>query len=1374
MKAQLLRGVRFLVLAFAAGSLISCSDMMPAQPNIPGVAAASAKSVSVPSNLKASDGAKRKISLSWEASKGADTYLVFCAESPQSPFVQVAEVNKTYFDDSVAAGKTLYYKICARSKKGEVSDDTLIVRGSSLAQPLINYIEKTSDGDGVEVSWYMENAQYYQNDLTYELHYDGGAQGPQLVKVSGNKNSYVLEGLEPNKNYKFYVSAYLSNAQTSVENSPKVDAATAQSFKPQPPEVSATYGTSKSEITLSIKLPNKVQVENKDDPGNPFDRPVSFKITRRIVSSVENNPFDDIVSYLSYMGTTTKPASFDAYTPGAVITWTQNVNDVNNAPVRGYQYEYEVWSYIDNDPGSNPGSSTGTKIKGWLCAVPEFDIQEPEKVLNAEQDKVIKVNTTFNAKWEDFSQSSQYKFVLAEKKDGGSPVYLTHNGKELFDTLEEVNSYVRSYDLAADPSLAGTYTYYFYIVPKDSSSASEGAANALDAAEAASPCYVSEYVNLPKADLSVSDGFTDKVDLSWTEEENVTYRLTRKEYGSLASPDEINDVNLTDGVYTDSGLTSGKKYIYTLYATRESITVPSIAVTASTLGTPQPVFSAGAINYDSITAKWNVVNGAEKYVVKLETSNGIKTVQLASDGTEISSELSYRLTLENGQFIVKVERPDGYNNAEWSGIGHKLEVEVESKAGARASGECTVFTLGPAAVTVTGTIDTGPEETRNLSTSSITVSWTLSDDMKNFTSIKGFAVSRVRPECGPLVASENVYYVTREGTITVGGDATGDRAKLTVDGNTYTLTEYQTAASDSLDSWQSNQEKIAWGLPFTYTVLPVVSEDDVTKLEDFSVQYSGLDVRKQIGYTIGYGTDIVASKADYNDRIHITWKPSPAAKSGSTYFANIFYRAAGTTNDWTWIKTLADNALTSYDFDAVPSNFRCNKMEFSVTYDTVYSQGAMPAKYVNSYTSFLASDVDESRETKNSGYLFSLPSLVANRYSGREAGDEFKESILWQLYGAAGERMKGPGDNEYTGAPYVIYMKNTDLLLKNQDKNNGWCKIATCDKEGNMTLLPSYKSWYALSMDKVKNGNLEQIILGPSDVTSVDVGVHNGLMKVLRDPRHYYKVCAYRNARLWDEELGDYKLVEVEASLGEDMKTYAYREVSNEELTRAAMLSYAYTFYLNDGGNPDYSNIYNDSNLRQFSYGGEHNLTSDNGGTASFKSRGRAEYELGPGKFKFHYSMSDYAPKQLTPSGSSVSFLHFTQDESACGICGDVDNFLYSFLGKFKGMVSHMVFLEKCSFDENGYSYITLESDSEFGTLYDATLKFSAPDKSNLYMELTRKGKTFKKNIKDDKVDGTGAGDQRKYWFPMQIHSGQGYDLKTVKYGWWEDERDYE
>ena len=141
-----------------------------------------------------SQGLKNKISLSWNKVEIAKYYEVYAALNINDTFVKVGEPTAAQFEDSVASGTTYYYKVRAVNSKGEFSEFSSVVRGTSLAKPAITDIKITDTS--ATVFWYMGNVgiDSYVKSLLYEVHaFRGNEEKVTTLKAWDEANQRIVE-----------------------------------------------------------------------------------------------------------------------------------------------------------------------------------------------------------------------------------------------------------------------------------------------------------------------------------------------------------------------------------------------------------------------------------------------------------------------------------------------------------------------------------------------------------------------------------------------------------------------------------------------------------------------------------------------------------------------------------------------------------------------------------------------------------------------------------------------------------------------------------------------------------------------------------------------------------------------------------------------------------------------------------------------------------------------------------------------------------------------------------------------------------------------------------------------------------------------------
>ena len=181
------------------------------------------------------------------------------------------------------------------------------------------------------------------------------------------------------------------------------------------------------------------------------------------------------------------------------------------------------------------------------------------------------------------------------------------------------------------------------------------------------------------------------------------------------------------------------------------------------------------------------------------------------------------------------------------------------------------------------------------------------------------------------------------------------------------------------------------------------------------------------------------------------------------------------------------------------------------------------------YLDDLALKVDENGEPHNKGYAFAIATKAENVTINGEPG--YSEKISWTPWDYT-KRARGPKQD----ATYYVNMKNNNLGAE-------WINVATYKND--RTITPNTYKETTIAID----GNGVKITpTGLSDNT-----VHNGLLKVLRDYKHYVQVLVTR-----ENSNGQV----ITASFADDEENmYAYREITFEEFAHIVSISIGESIY---------------------------------------------------------------------------------------------------------------------------------------------------------------------------------------------------------------------
>jgi|GEM_PF-5784078 len=1172
-------GRKILIVFFIALPFIlfnSCEHLLDA-PSIPNEKTTAGGTLSAPTGLKASQGLKRKINLSWNAVEGAKLYYIYKASNPNEEFVKVGETAEISYEIKASPGTTDYYRVVAAKSDGTRSPISVMSEaGASLALPVFSGADV--DESTITVYWDMENASYYKEKLRFEVKQEDTATGMTTSRlVSGNDPySCDFENLESNSKYVYSIDAYLTDAPDEKENSGKTTVATMALRRPQPPKFTASEGEYKDKVRLSITLPPKVQVSINSDLGGIIetDYPVYFEVSRK---RGEKGAYEVIEKALYYDGSTGNEGAtsgYDGYVAGKTFVW----DDTNfTEQDRGVKYEYKIKSYIDykflpqNGSPKTSSRNSDTCI-GWMSQRPKFTV-------SGKMSEGNQYSVNLGIDWNAMGKGDEYKFAIKlEKKaanlsaGNGEVSWLANDDENFFKT--DVKPLNMKY--AVDEKM---YYYTLYVV-KSQATIDENAISEEYVLEevAAAPVLVANLANFPTSKFSVDDGYPDKVVLNLVLDEgkdnsDVSYKLVRKLNGGEEKI-KIIDAEFNDGKYTDGELEGGKKYEYVMYATKNgsAISVPSESKEAVTLGKPDPnVVKEGdgkkKLAYDEIYLEMYEVFGAKSYCLTLGKSGdfgGGKTLVFDADGEKTSGDMNANISLVDQKFAIRIEKPCGYNDATLAGKGVSLEVVARGYEDAARNEDkeskgilADAKVMGPATLTVSGSKENGVTENE------ITLKWNKVEDAI------GYAIVRKRAEDN----NNDVFYVGNSDKPKVSlADTTAADAsfcdnlfEVECDGNQYKFVDKAETERAANYPWLENQKRIAWGYEYTYTVIPLLAEGDAGLMlgsggaTDFTVKYENLDEKNKkvaSGYTYGYGLNVKASKADYANKMKISWDVPKSARGNETADFKLYYKNNSSSGTGEWksfsksltpiikdgkaeVEFIVETSNGSTEKDAQAKIGRNDIMEYAVKYSPLDNK--INGFYVNSLASTKDGNTDEPI---NRGYCFAL---TADEDGLKDISDHksYEEKLQWKLYSK--DRFVGPDG-------YRLYVKNHNL-------SKDWNLAAAFDKDGKLISSENSEE----NNIQVKEGDPNAIsritIVEPENMAEL-----GGLLKVLRDYKHYYRIEAYRKNSEGVEirtSIGgsgaDYNTSTEDGSArdgydyGDTRSVYAYRQITAEELLIVSM-----------------------------------------------------------------------------------------------------------------------------------------------------------------------------------------------------------------------------
>lgn len=1246
---------------FASMFFNSCKQLTSFDPNVDGVRVAVSNTFSAPTDLKATHGRKQMISLEWTPVSGAKYYDVYCAESATAEFKKIGGTDKNSFDDKVGAGRTLYYRVCATKSDGTQSELSATVKGTSLAQPVI------SGGDvdycSATISWFMENARAvdgtdnYESSLMFVVHWqqkNGGTPNEEILSAKEDfKNSFYehkIENLSGAADYEFWIDAYLSGDQSSVESSPRVDKKTLTSYTPLAPVFTASQGESAKGIWLYITLPEKVmvQTETKLSPNEKVDEPypLYFEIYRKVGEMGEGDSDADwgspVCEHLYCNGTTTPPTEADyaeAYNAGAEIKWFDESANL----VGGEKYTYRIISHSDTEnydkivcPEGKKNNSVPTPTNkattalGWKSAHPDFKVNysaDGSRTLSANGDKVVSVSFGFDAGWKDLGKAGGYKFAIKQNKKpweegysgNGTDSWLNNaGGEQFFGTIDEINSCAVKFgsESGLKTDEIGVYSYTLYIVPKDAAidDVKDDGEKVLDSVKATDEIVVTDVVELPKAELKVQGGYKDNVKLTIAFEKDVAYKVVRTRLDT--TPQDVKEFEITvpenhgaSFEYPDTVEGNGR-YSYMLKAIANGAFSLSPSQEAETLGTPDVSFEKGSLSYDSVTISFDGVLAAKEYAVKLGENGGFgggKTFTFAADVADKVTVGNAEVSLKGNTYTVTINKPEGYDDATKAGATAKLTVTAQSSVDEAPSNPVDVNVLGPALLNAT--VNTAAEATEN----SITLTWNKVDGAK------GYLIRRVMYKTADSNEvygdSEVTYYCDASGEndkfdLADGGRIYG-RATISLNGETFTLTDkYMEKDMDDPDLglYQEAQAKISWGLPFQYVVLPVLEKKDfdfvgssLALAEGGKVAYKNIKPTAKAA-TFGYGLNLVADKATSGTTQHIEWEKPYNAQQPVVY-----RRAAGSNDAFTKFEgdTTVANDKNAGDL-TIESKDCYDAFEYVVKYYS--TKEAYPKSEINELPPSLLAEIKKGTQTydtpqgampelNNKGYLLTMDGFDAKVHS-----TNYYEQIRWNQW---------QYDKRAVGPDSMV------ILVQNNNIDADFHELVSIEK-ANVSTDASIKT-IADDIKAEKDQNTT-IRVAPAGIAAGTSGTTDGYLKVLRDYRHNY---TFRLERTDGESSISVPYEEYE----KDAIKTAYRQITDEELVRAATL--AMTFGMRKSFEKRGGSTWGAAASNQNAY----NQDAPGGGSAHMSSGGAT-------KSVYHNLIySNFYPVLETKSGENVIFL---------------------------------------------------------------------------------------------------------------------------------------
>jgi fibronectin type 3 domain-containing protein len=1121
--------------------LFSCKNQFLSEPKFPGDTGTTGRGVVAPEGLRASQGEKRSITLSWSEDPRAALYYIYSADSPLNAFARCGETNSPEFNFNVPPGTTLYYRVSSVLHDGTESAQSVYVMGTSLAQPVISDITDISES-GASVTWYMENAfeDSYINNLLYTVYCYNGSIEVAQVALDGNvkENRAVFTNLAPNTRYEYQVEAYLRSDQSVSEKSDKMDAATARRFRPGAPvNLRASRGTAKDKITLTFELPDMVDIALGEGLYDP--KPVYFVIKKRFYSESGNNEYQSVCPYFG--STTSKPDHFiGGYVSGKTVEWS----DTNVR--RGVKYEYQVQSYVDGTVKVISSDASKTSATGWALGEATLSFGKVEYTLKDDVDEYASAKLPLNFEFDP--QNISYSYILVETierlDDGGlNDLSVPFIERPItFDSYDALLAHIPTMDLTEkttqDNPGRGLYSYKIDILLNDTELDTISALGQVEVSENTNPIIVENF--------RVQDGYTDKFVLKWDNYSNRKYILYTVD-AEGKNPIEIGFVN-DNPVDTDTAVNKNFSYSYTAGVTPGLTRYFAIrplrdigggsfkpgqivyGTTASrTLGVPEVSLpSEGVGSYSDITALWSETQKADTYRVRYRYTEGSDTAYKT-----VATVKKEALSIDaNGKFKYTF-KPEG-NEIAIAKAGLQIQIQVDAlNEGLRAvvgGDEISTSSKEDVITCLVGPAKLDLRASEAVSAQEITVSWSkISGAGGYYVFRRQFNMNNTAEEGTEAV----VYYVSNTPAITgkelykdpVSGskiDTATVKASVSFADGWYTLkdnymtdSEYNPGGTYSTytPAYKDQQNDMAQGCSYRYYVVPIISDSHTvlnsiefaynkdssnkntginfyTIQENGVVKYSGAADREKAGFTIGFGQNVTATKGTYvsgiynestnnvNNGVRLTWSPPPRLPGGFNPKYTVYRRETGGSK---WDK-ITDVNVNEY---SETQQERRRGIAYEYVIGITGSGGSSDPSTNQRFIDNCYKQLDDKGRPKMLGFMLNYVEMDSVSRNEQKVGNDFAEEVKW--FSAGIEHRDGTG--------YKWGIDGYEVWVMNRNIDDGWHKIADIPYARIPDLLNQ-----SIKVTNVAGGN--------TNVEGVKI-LEGGLLKVWRDYKHFFKVRSY-------------------------------------------------------------------------------------------------------------------------------------------------------------------------------------------------------------------------------------------------------------------------
>ena len=1362
---------------FILFSFISCKyDLLPA-PSSNGNSNApqfNNKKILPPQNVIASQGDYRSVTLSWDPVKNATQYLIFSADTEFDTFEKVGETkgSATTFTVQEPTGSTKAYYIKSVDYYGNSSRPSFIAIGSTISVPIITDITKNKEGDIYTLNWWMSNCSEstYEDLISYTINvYEEGINTPTKIEIPGNLTSYNLTSLKQSTVYKFTIEAFKTGTKQKHEISDAEPIETGHRIVPDAvKELTVSKGISTTDINISFKLPSTIESSTGDGTYEK-DNPLYFTLKRKLEDE-DDSAFTTIYEYIGFNENSKYAKNISAekkiilsgsYTEDQPVELTNKLETAD----RGKKFVYQIQSYTDvkgNIENANISSAITSVASetGWTIAQASFRLEASNIIEkdenNPEVEKITKISVTFHTSFDNLDQNYSYylttlKYAL---KGDNQDTPLVVNGKtenliKKANNIFELNDYTISYDNPDEQQ--GYYAYKLYITKEsDSSEVPTNEADIIEEISSPSKITVTSDANaLPvikngdDETFYVDDGYSNKFILTWDViEGDCEYILSWRNKNGDGYTDSKSIGPFTAENYSEpneSGTTiseiktEGGKI--TLTHTAEpgeirSYTLTAIKGLSNSCEKKEDFYALGKAapemqtpDYDTITIVWDKVQRA-----KTDITEAYKVSAKYADGsTELITTENCSITEEDNKIKCVITKPNGYDDASISGKTINFEVTTIGDKDETTSNS-QVYNLGPANLNVTRDPD--------LYADHINISW------NRIEGANGYLVFRtIKDISGNYISDGNTLFVKQDGVYYDGSKISSAESQFTGEKVSFTdCYEYTNRDDAQTDALKRDQIQLTWGLPFSYTVVPVLSDKDIsfeisdsqikaeTTKKDHTFTYKNMS--ETISSTFGYGLNVNASKAASNTTVTVTWDQpyNPANKIPRVY------RRRNKGDKWEKVEnpTQCNEKTMSVNITYGPND--TNTYEYAVVYKN--------SEFDETYLENLASDFDTEnspKELKCKGYTLSLPQ--GNISAGSAGG--YKEMFDW------------------TGSTYDFNNRNIgpdyyEIQILNKNKATGWTTIGKIkiDKDNNYDSRKADKD----TTDTLQNST--QVKFVSSDAYQAifepefnSDNITTGQMQVLRDYKHYYRLVAVKMTDS-DRAHAITAVADIHnATDGTKATPYAIRGITTNEFVRIGLLQYSNAIYtITNGGH--------------WSNAAKNTTTTENGTWKILKDWGKIYYTIKDYNYvqDLPYINPDTNKNETTKMPVSITTTGGTYNQKDC-----VAKIVVSGINES----DYTKDIEEVTIKLTPLNNSDFNNNTAVKASYEGTITFSTSGKDTNGNNASGGNYLKVKTSKDNSTITKSTASARYLWLPLRMTTdSQWYmwftDTADTKYYWWD------